>query len=91
MPPAAARARRKWFWLPPTAQADAATVLRMETALAQAAMDSVMRRDPKNLNNIMTLQQLQALTPSFAWNDYLASVQAPTPKHYLVTAPKFFI
>ncbi len=72
------------------AKADAATVLRMETAMAKAAMDSVMRRDPKNLNNVMTLQQLEALTPSFDWNAYLAAVKAPTPKHYLVTSPNFF-
>ena len=72
------------------AKADAATVLRMETAMAKAAMDSVKRRDPRNLNNVMTLQQVQALTPSFKWDDYLATVQAPTPKHYLVTSPDFF-
>jgi endothelin-converting enzyme/putative endopeptidase len=72
------------------AKSDAATVLRMETAMAKAAMDSVMRRDPKNINNVMSLQQVQALTPSFQWNDYLAIVQRTTPKHYIVTAPAFF-
>jgi putative endopeptidase len=68
----------------------AATVTRIETAMAKAAMDSVKRRDPKNLNNVMNLQQVQALTPSFRWDDYLATVQAPTPDHYIVTAPDFF-
>ena len=36
---------------------DAQTVLAMETALANAAMDIVVRRDPKNLNNKMSLEQ----------------------------------
>ena len=46
----------------PQAQAatDAQTVLAMETELAKAAMDIVARRDPKNLNNKMSLQQIQA-------------------------------
>jgi endothelin-converting enzyme/putative endopeptidase len=72
------------------AKSDAATVLRIETAMAKSAMDSVKRRDPKNINNVMSLQQVQALTPSFHWNDYLAVVQRTTPKHYIVTAPDFF-
>ena len=72
------------------AKSDAATVLRIETTMAKAAMDSVKRRDPKNINNVMSLQQIQALTPSFQWNDYLAVAQRTTPKHYIVTAPDFF-
>ena len=71
------------------AKLDAATVLRIETAMAKSAMDSVKRRDPKNINNVMSLQQVQALTPSFKWNDYLAVVQRTTPKHFIVTAPDF--
>jgi endothelin-converting enzyme/putative endopeptidase len=72
------------------AKADAATVLRMETAMAKAAMDAVSRRDPAKVNNVMNLQQVQALTPSFRWNDYLAAVKAPTPQHYIVSSPDFF-
>ena len=72
------------------AKADADTVLRMETALAKAAMDAVSRRDPNKINNVMSLKQVQALTPSFRWNDYLAAVGAPTPQHYIVSSPEFF-
>ena len=72
------------------AKADAATVMRMETAMAKAAMDAVSRRDPAKVNNVMSLQQVQALTPSFRWNDYLAAVKAPTPQHYIVSSPEFF-
>jgi endothelin-converting enzyme/putative endopeptidase len=72
------------------ADADAKVVLAMETDLATAAMDIVARRDPKNLNNKMSLQQIQALTPSFEWKRYFAAVQAPASPQYLVTAPTFF-
>lgn len=76
----------------PAAQAakDAQSVLAMETDLAHAAMDIVLRRDPKNLNNKMSLQQVQALTPSFNWNRYFAAMQAPASPEYLVIAPGFF-
>jgi endothelin-converting enzyme/putative endopeptidase len=41
---------------------DAATILVLETGLAKAAVDNVSRRDPKNVNNKMSLEELQALT-----------------------------
>ena len=69
---------------------DADSVLGIETGMAKAAMDIVARRDPKNLNNKMTLEQVQALTPSFNWNHYFAAMHAPSSAAYLVTAPDFF-
>lgn len=76
----------------PEAQAttDAAMILEMETAMAKSAMDIVKRRDPKNLNNKMSLEQIQQLAPSFQWKQYVALVHAPQPDHYLVTSPDFF-
>ncbi|HVZ16048.1 MAG TPA: M13 family metallopeptidase N-terminal domain-containing protein, partial [Terriglobales bacterium] len=75
---------------PDQAKADAATVLRMETALAKVAMDNVRRRDPANLNNPMSLDEFEKLAPSFAWKQYLRDVKAPAPKHYIITSPDFF-
>ncbi|MGZ4816490.1 MAG: M13 family metallopeptidase [Terriglobales bacterium] len=75
---------------PEQAKADAATVLRMETAMAKSAMDNVRRRDPANLDNPMSLPQFEKLAPSFGWQQYLKDVNAPTPKHYIVTSPDFF-
>jgi putative endopeptidase len=70
---------------------DAKTVIAIETALAQAQMDNIARRDPKNLNNKMSLKEVQALTPSFNWKAYLAAVKAPpSSPYYLVTSPQFF-
>jgi len=74
----------------PQAAAEARAILSMETSLAKAAMDIVLRRDPKNQNNKMSLAQVQALTPSFNWSHYFAAMHAPTSPQYLVLAPDFF-
>jgi putative endopeptidase len=75
---------------PEQAKTDADTVLVIETDLAKSAMDPVARRDPKNINNKMTLAQVKALTPSFDWDHYLKLVHAPATSHYVVTSPDFF-
>ncbi|HET9307488.1 MAG TPA: M13 family metallopeptidase [Candidatus Sulfotelmatobacter sp.] len=72
------------------AAADAGTVIELETAMAQAQMDNVKRRDPKNINNKMSLAQVRALAPSIDWDGYLKAVQAPPSDHYIVTSPDFF-
>ncbi|HEV2021954.1 MAG TPA: M13 family metallopeptidase [Terriglobales bacterium] len=72
------------------AAADAATVMVVETQLAQGQMDNVRRRDPKNLNNRMNLAQMKALTPSFNWKAYLALVKPPATHHYIVSSPEYF-
>jgi putative endopeptidase len=72
------------------AKSDADSVMRIETALAKASMDAIARRDPKNLNNVRSLAQVKAATPSFDWATYLVAVGAPAPKHYIVSAPAFW-
>jgi endothelin-converting enzyme/putative endopeptidase len=72
------------------ASSDAEVVIALETALAQAQMDNVKRRDPKNVNNKMSLAQIRALTPSVDWDVYLKAVKAPASDHYIVTSPDFF-
>jgi len=73
------------------AATDAKTVLAIETAMAQSSMDNVARRDPKNLNNKMSLDQIQALTPSFDFKRYIGIIGAPPSEpHYLVSSPDFF-
>jgi putative endopeptidase len=69
---------------------DASTVLELETAMAKAQMDNVTRRDPKNINNKMSLAQIRELTPSIQWDVYLRAVNAPVSEHYIVSSPNFF-
>jgi len=76
---------------PEQAAADAKTVIGMETAMAKAQMDNVTRRDPKNLNNKMSIEEVQALIPSFDLKTYVADLNAPpSSPHYIVTTPPFF-
>jgi endothelin-converting enzyme/putative endopeptidase len=75
---------------PEQAKSDAGTVLGIETELAKGAMDPIARRDPKNLNNPMTLAGVKALTPSFDWDTYLKLVKSPATPKYIVSAPEFF-
>ena len=72
------------------AASHAKTVMDMETALAKASMDIVKRRDPAKLDHKMSLQELQALTPAFSWDDYLKGISSPATAHYLVLTPDFF-
>ena len=53
-------------------------------------MDAISRRDPKNLNNKMSLEQVKALTPSFDFDRYLKLVNAPKSPHYIVSSVNFF-
>jgi putative endopeptidase len=72
------------------AHAGGEAVLSMETAMAQAAMDVVKRRDPKNLDHEMGLDELKKLAPDFDFTYYLQLVGAPASSKFIVTSPDFF-
>jgi predicted metalloendopeptidase len=72
------------------AKADAATVMRVETALANASMDRVAMRDPKNRDNAMTLSELEQLAPAFDFGDFFPATGAPGFERLNVTSRKFF-
>ncbi len=68
----------------------AATVLRVETALARATLSQVDKRDPYKLFHKMTRSQLQALTPGFDWDAYLTASGLGDVKDINVTEPAYF-
>jgi putative endopeptidase len=72
------------------AEADAKSVMDLETSLATLSLDIVKRRDPANLNHKLSGQELRALTPAFSWDLYLKNIGAPQTNHYLVMTPEFF-
>jgi putative endopeptidase len=74
---------------PDRAAAAAATVMRIETALAKAQLDIVARRDPSKVNHKMTAAELQALTPGFDWRRYFDGIGAPKVVSLNVTQPDF--
>jgi len=75
---------------PAAAQADAATVLRMETELAKNSLDRVSRRNPEKVYHKMTSQELTALDPEFDWKMYITDTGAPPFESINVSWPDFF-
>jgi putative endopeptidase len=65
-------------------------VLRLETALAKASLTRVERRDPHKTVHLMKRKELQALTPDFRWDAYLAALGVPGLDDFNVTEPAFF-
>jgi putative endopeptidase len=75
---------------PAVAAANAATVMRIETALANASLTRVEQRDPYKLFHKMSRTQLQALTPSFHWGAYFAALGMPPTRQVNVSQPAFY-
>ena len=65
-------------------------VMRIETALAKASLSPVEERDPHKLDHRMKRADLQALTPSFRWQDYLQTIGRPSLDVFNVTEPELF-
>ena len=81
------------FVLAGESSADAAkhadAVMALETALANASMTNVQRRDPDATYHVMAKDSLLALAPDFRWADYFAG-RGHTPDIVNVTQPAFF-
>src|SRR5215472_13238081 len=75
---------------PKQAADSAATVLRIETALAQASMDRAARRDPRNRDHKMTVEQAEALAPNLVLSRFFSEVGAPGFANLNVVNPEFF-
>ena len=74
---------------PAQAEKQAATVLRLETALARASLKRVDRRDPYQLFHKLDRKALQRLTPGFDWSAYFATLGVADIQAVNVTEPKF--
>jgi len=74
---------------PADAAAEAATVLRIETALAGGQMTRVERRDPTRLYHRMSVADLEKLAPSFAWKTYFTKTGVGTLTSLNVATPDY--
>jgi putative endopeptidase len=72
------------------ADADAATVLRLETSLAKASKNPVELRDPEANYHKMALADLVKLAPGFDWQACLSAAGLPNPGPIDVGQPTFF-
>jgi len=75
---------------PADAAKEAATVLRIETALAMGQMTRVERRDPPKLYHKMSAEELRKLTPSFDWGVYFTKTGAGALQSLNVVTPDYF-
>jgi putative endopeptidase len=75
---------------PEQAAESAKTVLRIETALAKAAMDRTARRDPKTRDHKMSSEEASQLAANFELPRFFADVNAPKTSELNVSNPEFF-
>lgn len=74
----------------PRAAARAKAVMAIETALAQASMTRVQRRDPNAVYHKLGVASVDSLTPTWSWTRYLTLVHAPSVREIDVEQPDFF-
>jgi len=68
------------------AVAEANDVMRIETALAKGSMDRVEMRDPEKRYHMMSVADLQQMSPSYNWQVYLDGIGLPQVKNIDVSS-----
>jgi putative endopeptidase len=68
---------------------DAASILKIETALAKASLTRVERRDPHKTYHMMTVAELEGLTPAVDFTRYFDVQGAPGLTKLNVSQPEF--
>lgn len=71
------------------AKVEAADVMRIETTLAKGSMSRVERRNPENVYHVMTIAEVDALSPSFDWGQYMGGVGLGAAKTLNVSSPGY--
>ncbi len=75
---------------PEAAKAGARSIMDIETDLAKVSLTRVEKRDPHNLFHRMKVRQLQMLTPTFVWSEYLRVSGVNAAGDINVSEPRFF-
>jgi endothelin-converting enzyme/putative endopeptidase len=75
---------------PALAAHNAATVVRLETQLAQASLKRVDRRDPYKLYHKLDRAAVRQLMPHFEWAAYLKALGLADVRAINITEPKFY-
>ena len=69
--------------------AETHAVMKIETALAEASLDRVARRDPDKTYHKMSVDALALLTPDFEWKQYVSTIGIPPVESLDVEWPDF--
>jgi predicted metalloendopeptidase len=75
---------------PEAAKSEAQAVLALETKLAEATMERVKMRDPKNRDHKMTVKELSGIAPNFQFARFFTDTGAPSFSEINVVPPDFF-
>jgi putative endopeptidase len=75
---------------PTLAQAEATSVMTLETRLAKGSMTDVAMRDPKAIYHPMDMASLNALTPRLHWQAMMAGIGHPEIISLNLATPDFF-
>lgn len=79
-------------WEEYKALANAASILQLETAIANAQMSRVEMRDPVKLYNKFAVNDLSAKTPNLNWQNILTQLGYKTKQDSLIVSnPKFMV
>jgi putative endopeptidase len=74
---------------PDQAATEAAAVLKVETALAKGSMSRVDMRDPTKTYHVMTIAEVQKLTPAYDWKLYLNGIGMGSVPSIDISSPGF--
>ena len=74
---------------PTQAKNSADKILALEIAMATPRLDRVERRDRRKTYNPMTVAELQKLTPTVNWTEYLQGIGLPVVDTLIVSQPKY--
>ena len=74
---------------PAQAKESAKKVLALETAMATPRLDRVERRDRRKTYNMMSVADLQKLTPAVNWNNYFTKLGIAKLDSINVSQPKY--
>ncbi len=74
---------------PNDAKADADKILAIETAMSKPRLDRVERRDRRKSYNPLSISDLQKLTPTIDWKDYLTKTGLTKADSLIVSQPKY--
>ena len=74
---------------PAKAKANADKILALEIAMSKPRFDRVERRDRRKSYNPMAIADLQKLTPSINWKNYLTKIGLTKADSIIVSQPKY--
>jgi putative endopeptidase len=72
------------------ARKEAFTVMRIQTELAYASLRRVELRDPDKRYNKVSMDEANAITPNFSWNEYMAARGSAQVDAFNIGQPDFF-